>query len=206
MDSFDRRDLVRDSSSLDWVRSTLGVLGVYASLGVGLLILAFAAANGLKNVDLNDPNQANVAATAYLVGVLPLVGAPLLAAVGGMWAGTRTRLAGPGALAGALGAVLGVLVLGLLVAMGFSLGAQSAGVDLSKVAWPTGFYLRPGWRTTLADVGTTAGFLFLVASAIIGGLAGATTGALTDQYAFRQRAGHERAFATRPPRERLPRI
>lgn len=186
MYSHERSDHVRDSSSMDWVRSTLGVLGVFASLGVGLLVLAFAAANGLKNVNFNDPDQANLAATAYLVGVLPLVAAPILAAIGGMWAGTRTRHSGSGALAGALGAVLGVIVLGLLVALGFNMGAQSAGVDISRIAWPTGFYLRPGWRTTLADIGTNAGLLYLITAAIIGGLAGAVTGALTARFAFRE--------------------
>src|SRR5688500_11694320 len=94
----------RASPTLDWTRSSLGVLGLFASLGIGLLLLAFWAAYALKDVNLNDPNQANAASAAYLVGLLPLVAAPILAAIGGLWAGTRTRLAGSGALAGALGA------------------------------------------------------------------------------------------------------
>src|SRR5688500_16991394 len=92
-------DPVRASSALDWARSSLGILGLFGSLGLGLLIFAFSAAYGLQDVNLNDPTQANVAAMSYLVGVLPLVVAPILAAVGGLWAGTRTREGGSGFLA-----------------------------------------------------------------------------------------------------------
>jgi hypothetical protein len=197
-------DPVRASSALDWTRSSLGVLGLFASLGVGLLILAFSAAYALKGVNLNDPNQANAAAAAYLVGLLPLVAAPILAAIGGLWAGTRTRDAGDGALAGALGAALGVLLLGLLTALGFSLGASAANVDLSRIAWPAGFWLRPGWQATLADIGTRGGLLYLVASTLVGGLAGAITGALTRRHAWG--AYSPRNAPSGYPRYRMPRI
>lgn len=193
----------RASSALDWARSSLGVLGLFASLGLGLLVFAFSAAYGLKGVNLNDPNQANVAATSYLVGALPLLAAPILAAVGGLWAGTRTRDAGSGMASGALGSVLGVLLLGLLVALGFGLGASAAGVDLSRIAWPAGFWLQPGWRATLADVGTRAGLLYLVVSGIIGGLAGAIAGALTRRYAWD--AGAPR-YSSQAYRSRMPRV
>ena len=196
-------DPVRASSALDWARSSLGVLGLFASLGVGLLSFAFSAAYGLKDVNLNDPNQANVAATSYLVGALPLVAAPILAAIGGLWAGTRTREGMGGMAAGALGSVLGVLLLGLLVALGFGLGASAASVDLSRIAWPTGFWLHPGWRATLADVGTRAGLLYLVVCAIVGGLSGVFAGALTQRYAWATGAPR---YAPGHSRYRMPRI
>jgi hypothetical protein len=137
---------------------------------------------------------------SLLVGVLPLVAGPILAAIGGLWAGTRTRDGGEGALGGALGTLVGILTLALLTALGFALGANAANLNLANVAWPSGLYLRPGWTTTLGYFGTSAGVLYLVASLLASGIAGAIAGSLASP----MRA--ERYVATRRTYGRMPRV
>lgn len=192
------------SDALDWIRAGLGVLGLFVALGVAVAILAFSAAYALKGVNLADPTQAGPALSgATLVALLPLVAGPVLATMGGFWAGTRTRDGGQGALGGGVGALLGVLALAILSAIGFAIGANAANVNLANVVWPTGLYLRPGWTTSLGYFGTSAGLLYLVACVLAAGIAGAIAGSL---YTF---AG-ERRTGLAPRRTygygRLPRI
>ncbi|GEM_PF-6987614 len=192
------------SDALDWVRSGLGVLGLFVALGVAAGILAFSSAYAIKGVNLADPTQSPVLGAASLVGLLPLVAGPILAAFGGFWAGTRTRDGGQGALGGAVGTLVGLLALAILTAIGFAMGVNAAGVDLANVAWPSGLYLRPGWTTSLGYYGTSAGVIYVVACLLAAGIAGAVSGAL---YTPR---GEERRVSETPRRAyrygRMPRI
>jgi len=186
----------------DWMHGSLAVMGLYAALGVGAALLAFAAGRALDGINFNDPLAADLAGASLLVGLLPLVAAPILAAVGGWLAGRASRDAGDGAIAGVLGTLVGLLALLLLVGVGYALGAASANVDLARVPWPTGFYLRPGWDNTLRWLGTGAGVLYLVANLVTGALAGAFGGWLA------RPALYARRDAVEPPltRTRLPRV
>jgi hypothetical protein len=190
------------SDALDWVRAGLGVVGLFVALAVAVAILAFSSAYALKNVNLADPNQSAVLAAASLVGLLPLVAGPILASMGGFWAGTRTRDGSQGALGGALGAFFGVLALAILTAIGFAIGANAAGVDLANVAWPAGLYLRPGWTTTVGYFGTVAGIVYMVACLLAAGIAGSIAGALYTPYETREGYAPRRA----PGYRRMPRI
>jgi hypothetical protein len=192
-------DRVRGSDSLDWLRSMLGVLGIFVALGVAAGLLAFSAVNSLKNVNLNDPDNSPLLAAAGLVALLPLVAGPILATLGGLWSGTRTRHGGEGALAGALGALVGVIVLGMLTALGYAMGANAANLDLARVAWPNGFYLRPGWNSSLGYLGTSAGVLYTLACALAAAIAGAVAGSLAHPFT-RERA------TTRRTVDRMPRV
>lgn len=166
------------SDWLDWVRAGLGVFGLFVALGVASLVLAFAATAALKGVNLNDPNQSAAVAGAGLVALLPLIAGPILAAVGGFWAGTRTRDGGEGALGAGLGTLLGLLALGILTAIGYGIGANASGFDLARVNWPAGLYWRPGWTSALGYFGTGAGLVYLVACLLAAGLAAAIAGLL----------------------------
>lgn len=194
------------SDALDWLRAALGVLGLFVALAVAVALLAFSAAYALKGVNLADPNQSAVLAAASLVALLPLVAGPILASMGGFWAGTRTRDGGQGALGGALGTFFGVLALAILTAIGFAIGANAAAVNLANVAWPAGFYLRPGWATTLGYFGTSAGILYMVACLLAAGIAGAIAGSLYAPMGAREARGP--SYATRRPYGygRIPRI
>ncbi|MEA3198626.1 MAG: hypothetical protein QOE90_54 [Thermoplasmata archaeon] len=196
----DRDITTQASDRLDWVRAGLGVFGLFVALGVAVAILAYSAAFALKSVNLNDPAQAALVGAAGLVALLPLVGAPLLATLGGFWAGTRTRNAGEGALGGALGTLFGLFALAILTAIGYAIGANAAGVDLARVNWPVGLYWRPGWGSTVGYFGTSAGILFLVACVLASAIAAAVAGAL---YARRVQ---ETAYPTRRVYGRMPRV
>jgi hypothetical protein len=187
------------SDALDWVRAALGVLGLFVAIGVGVALLAFSSIYALKGVNLSDPAQSGVVAAAALVGLLPLVAGPILSALGGFWAGTRTRAGGQGALGGGLGALVGVLALAILTAIGVAVGAGAAGLDLAHVAWPIGLYVRPGWTTTLGYFGTAAGLVYLVACILAAGVAGAISGAL---YTPPRALAPGRAYR----HERMPRV
>jgi hypothetical protein len=192
---------VAPTDRLDWVRAGLGVLGLFVALGVAVAILAYSAAYALKGVNLDDPAQAALVGAAGLVALLPLVGAPVLATLGGFWAGTRTRNGGEGALAGAVGTLVGLLALAILTALGYAIGANAASVDLARVHWPAGLYWRPGWQSTLGYYGTSAGILFLVACILAAAIAAAVAGALYPRgHATRERIPGPRTY------ERIPRV
>lgn len=190
-----------DERPHDWLHGTLAMLGLFAALGIGLAILAFAAGRALDGLNFNDPLAFDLAGASLLVGILPLVAVPVLAAVGGWLAGRDANDAGDGAIAGVLGTLVGMLVLTLLVGVGYALGAASVNVDLARVAWPAGFYLRPGWDNTLRWLGTSAGVLYFLANLVTGALAGAFGGYLHRGYGAR-RVETERFVR----RERMPRV
>lgn len=160
-----------------------GVLGLFASLGVGLAIVAFIAGYGVGGVQDGTANaqDAGSGVLALLVGALPLLAAPCLAVGAGGWAGYSTRSGGQGFLSGFLGAALGTIVLFGLVAVGFALGAAASGVTASDMTFDVG--LDPSFAGLAGYFASIAGLVYLLVVGICAGLAGAFIGAMVPKAA-----------------------
>lgn len=160
--------------------TTLGSLGLFAILGLALSILAFVAAFALAEQAEGGLTEAEaVAATipVVVVGLLPLLAAPLLALAGGSWSGHVTRDARTGALAGAIAGFVGPILMMLVVGIGFALGAGAANLDLSGVRVAG---LAPGWGTTMPAIFSGSGLLYLLACALAGTLGGGLVGGVLE--------------------------
>lgn len=173
-----------------------GVVGMFAILGLGLGILAFAAAFGVGDVtpatDAEDlqPDEAASGLTALLVGTLPVLAAPILALGTGAWAGHASRNSVQGLVGGGFGGVVGAIVLLAIVGIGFALGAAAAGVDAARFD----FAVSPALADTFRNLLSLAGLLYLLSVFVIGGLAGALIGAIMP----RRTAVPEREVVRRP--------
>lgn len=187
----------------------LGILALFAILGLVLGVLGFAAAFALDRaaeaVDgggatTDDENALLGAAAlpALLVSVLPFLAAPVLALGCGAWAGHASRSSRIGALAGAIGGFLGPILTILITGMGFALGAGAANLNLGNVAAPGGFGIAPGWGNTVPYLFTGAGLLWILANTLAGGLSGGVVGALLDRRpsarSERRRVGEHRSL------------
>lgn len=184
----------------------LGIVALFAVLGLVLGILGFAAAFALDDLGnvADDGLTAEEAALlgtaalpAILVSLLPFMAAPVLALGCGAWAGHAAREARIGALAGAAGGFLGPIVMLLITGIGFALGAGAANLNLDAVVVPYG--ISPGWANTIPYLFTGAGLLWLVANTVAGGLSGGVVGALLDRHwgASRTDARRRRAYERR---------
>lgn len=167
----------------------LGILAIFAVLGLVLGMLGFAAAFALDRAAeaANDGGNANDAALlgagaipVLLVSLLPFLAAPVLALGCGAWAGHASRDGRIGAMAGAAGGFLGPILMLLIVGIGFALGAGAASLNLDNVALPGGYGLAPGWANTIPYLFTGAGLLWLVANTLAAGLTGGIVGSLLD--------------------------
>lgn len=159
--------------------ATLGAVGIYLSLGVGLAILAFSAAAFIDQTPADDAESAAGGALSSAIALMPFVAAPILAVVAGVWAGLSTGSGARGALAGAVGSVVGVIVMMVLVAVGLGLGAAVGGAGDANVNVDEGTEANVNdLRATLGTFATVNGLAFLLAHAIIGGIAGAILGAI----------------------------
>lgn len=160
-----------------------GVVGLFASLGVGLAIVAFIAGYGVGGVQdgIADAQDTGSGVLALLIGALPLLAAPALAVGAGGWAGYSTRSGGQGFLSGFLGGIVGTIVLFALVAIGFALGAASAGVTTTDLRFDVG--MDPGFESLLAYFASVGGLVYLLVVAICGGLAGAFIGGMVPKHA-----------------------
>lgn len=177
-------------------RATLGGIGLFTSLGIGLMFLGFLAAFGLRGVTTVQADDMVSGVTVLLVGLFPFFAAPILSLLAGAWCGTRTGGGGTGALAGAGSALLGTIVMFLLVAIGFVLGAAAAGVDTAAVQFPENVAVPPGIASTLGYLASVSGVVYLLANIIIGAVAGSIAGALVHHGGYVQR----REVARRPVR------
>jgi len=161
----------------------LGILAIFAILGLVLGVLGFAAAFALDRVA--DPNAESALAgpggiSILLVALLPFLAAPVLALGCGAWAGHASRSATIGGLAGAVGGLVGPILTLLLTGTGFALGAGAASLDLGNVIAPGGLGIAPGWNATFPFLFTGAGLLWLLGNTLAGGLTGGVVGALLD--------------------------
>lgn len=185
-----------DTTGIGAGRATGGVIGIYAALGLVLGFLAFIAALGLRGTDLTDPTNAMAATSSLLIGVFPFVAAPIIAVIGAVWAGQATRDAGQGALAGSIGAVVGVLVMFILVAIGGALGLAATGVNVMDVNIGGGDVdvnaPSAGLVQYFASVG---GIVYLFAHLLIGALVGALIGWLAPETRY---PAYTRERTTRP--------
>lgn len=185
----------------------LGILGIFAALGIVLGILGFAAAFALDNAAdrLNDGTTANDAGAAaellpaVLVSMLPFMAAPVLAIGAGAWAGHSSRDATIGSVAGGIGSFLGPILMLLLTGVGFALGAGAAGLDLSNVRVLEGWGISPGWASTMPYLFTGAGLLWLLANTLGGALTGGVVGALLNRR-WAERTDYRRRHARRSVR------
>ena len=159
-----------------------GVVGLFASLGVGLAILAFIAGFGLVGSadGTADAQDAGTGALALLIGALPLLAAPALAVGAGGWSGYSTRSGGQGFVSGFLGAIVGTIVLFALVGIGFALGGAAAGLNGTDLQVTVG--MDPGFANLIAYFASIAGLVYLLVVAVCGGLAGAFIGGMVPRY------------------------
>ena len=179
----------------------LGILALFAILGLVLGVLGFAAAFALDNAadaanngGTTNEEQAALGAAALpaiLVSLLPFLAAPVLALGCGAWAGHASRSGRIGSLAGAIGGFAGPILTLLITGIGFALGAGAANLNLDDVQVPGGFGIAPGWANTIPYLFTGAGLLWLLANALSGGLSGGVVGSLLDRR-FSDRAAHRR--------------
>ena len=179
------REVTAGSFRFGLREAILGILGLFAVLGLVLGVLGFASAFALDEVTNNNgANNAEAAAAAlpaFLVSVLPFLAAPVLAIGLGSWAGHAARQAGIGSIAGAIGCFLGPILMLLIMGVGFALGAGAANLDLSNVAAPGGVGIAPGWASTIPYLFTGAGLLWLVATTLAGALSGGLVGGLLER-------------------------
>lgn len=160
-----------------------GVVGCFASLGIGLMILAFIAGFGVEGATdgaAADAQDVGAGTLALLVGALPILAALPLAVGAGGWAGYSTRSGGQGFLSGALGCVVGTLLMFALVAIGFALGAAAAGVTAADLQVTTG--IDPSFASLVAYFASLGGLVYLLVVAIVGGLAGAFIGGMVPKH------------------------
>lgn len=186
----------------------LGILALFAILGLVLGVLGFAAAFALDRAaeqaadggtTAEDVAAGAAALPAILVSLLPFLAAPVLALGCGAWAGHASRDARMGAIAGAVGGFLGPILTLLITGIGFALGAGAASLNLADVEMPGGFGLAPGWGSTIPYLFTGAGLLWLLSNALSGGLSGGVVGALLDRRAW-ERAERRRSYSRRATR------
>lgn len=188
----------------------LGILALFAILGLVLGVLGFAAAFALDRAaeeatDADGGTTADDAAAgaaalpAILVSLLPFLAAPVLALGCGAWAGHASRNGRIGAIAGAAGGFLGPILTLLITGIGFALGAGAANLNMADIDVPGGFGLAPGWGTTIPYLFTGAGLLWLLANALSGGLSGGVVGALLDRR-WTERVERRRAYSRRATR------
>lgn len=191
----------------------LGIVGIFAALGIVLGILGFAAAFALDNAaaELNDGDGGNTAddaaaraslLPAVLVSMLPFMAAPVLAVGVGAWAGHASRNASIGAITGGVGSFVGPIAMLLLTGVGFALGAGAAGLDLSNISIVDGWGLAPGWASTIPYLFTGAGLLWLFANALGGALTGGIVGGIIEHRWFTRERHYdrERRYARRVTR------
>lgn len=191
----------------------MGIVGIFAVLGLVLGILGFAAAFALDNAaaELNDGDGGNtpedVAARnallpAVLVSMLPFMAAPVLAVGVGAWAGHASRDATIGSITGGVGSFIGPIVMLLLAGAGFALGAGAAGLDLSDVRIMDGWGIPPGWASTIPYLFTGAGLLWLLANTIGGALTGGIVGGVLEHRWFTRKPhyGRQGRYARRMSR------
>ncbi|HVL48256.1 MAG TPA: hypothetical protein VM889_06850 [Candidatus Thermoplasmatota archaeon] len=170
-------------------RSIAGVIGIFAAFGVGLALIAFAAAFALAE-PATDPGmaptdvQAASGVSILAVGLAPVFGALILSAICGAWAGTRTRSGGRGLVAGAVGALGGVIALFIVVGIGFALGVGASGLDVSTIEAPE-TYVSPQLVDNIRFLASASGLVYLAANVVAGGLAGAVAGAIMPSEARR---------------------
>lgn len=166
---------------VDLKDAVLGNLGMWLALGLSLLVLGFAAGVALDPVDPGDPpHTALYGVPALLVALLPFLASPVLALGTGAWSGHATRSGRLGAIAGATGGLIGPIILVLFAAIGLSLGAGAADVNLDAAQMPYGLGAVGDWNDALAYLLTGAGLLVLLASAVSGATAGGIVGSLLD--------------------------
>lgn len=171
----------------------LGVLGLFAILGLVLGVLGFAAAFAAdRAVELAVDNEGNgirddvelglAAVPILIVALVPLLAAPVLALGCGSWAGHASRDARVGAIGGSVGSLVGAVAMVLLAGAGFALGAGAAGLNLADFPMPGGLDFSPAWESTLGYVFSAGGLLWLLANALSGGLSGGLLGSLADRW------------------------
>lgn len=185
----------------------LGILALFAILGVVLGVLGFAAAFALDRATeatdggtaIEDAAAGAAALPAILVGLLPFLAAPVLALGCGAWAGHASRNARIGWVSGAIGGFLGPILTLLILGIGFALGAGAANLNIADIDMPGGLGLAPGWGTTIPYLFTGAGLLWLVANALSGGLSGGVVGGLLDRR-WSERVERRRAYSRRATR------
>lgn len=173
-----RSTVYSQGNSIGPGRALGGVVALFASLGVGLAVVAFIAGFGVGGVQDGTANAQDMGSgiLALLVGALPLLVAPALAVGAGGWAGYSTKTAGEGFLSGFLGGVVGAIVLFMLVALGFALGGAFSGVTATDLRFDVG--MDPGFASVLGYFASIGGLVYLLVVGVCGGLAGASIGAL----------------------------
>lgn len=207
-----REDLTREVTAgpfrFGLKEGVLGILGIFAALGIVLGILGFAAAFALDNaadrlddgtLDNDPPGAAAELLPAILVAMLPFMAAPVLAIGAGAWAGHSSRDATIGSVAGGIGAFLGPILMLLLTGVGFALGAGAAGLDLSNVRVLDGWGIAPGWANTIPYLFTGAGLLWLLACMLGAALTGGVVGALLNRR-WADRVDYRRRYSRRSMR------
>lgn len=187
------------ADGVDLKEAVLGNLGLWTALGLSLLILGFAAGIALDTADDGGaPSNALAGIPALLVALLPFVAAPVLALGTGAWSGHATRSPRLGAVGGALGGLLGPIILVLLAGLGLAFGAGAAGVDLDAARMPYNLGNVGDWRDALGYLVSGAGILVLLASVVSGAVAGWVVGAMLEGRWARWRTHGDRPDA-RPP-------
>lgn len=154
-------------------RHVNGPVALYAALAIPLALISFIAPFALVGAGDGEPTTADAARAApvLLAGLLPLVAAPILAVMAGLWAAWATRDAGDSAVGGAVGSLVGTVLLFLLAGIGFGLGAALAGADAADLDGAG--VTRLGVAGSLGYILSGAGVLYLLFVTLVGGLAGA---------------------------------
>lgn len=171
-------------------RATGGVIGLFVAMALGLGLLAIIAAyavgvpEGTTTDPAADPADAVGGISAGSIAIFTIVSVPLVALVGGAWAGIATRDAGRGALAAILGTLVGTFLYLIVVGLGIAIGAGAAGVDFSDVS----VNVPQNLEDQMQFLASVAGISYLAAMLLIAAVAGAVTGALMrDWGAYAQR-------------------
>lgn len=189
----------------------LGILGLFAILGLVLGILAFASAFALDRAaeQASDGTRDNDALAGLnviptlVVSLLPFVAIPILALGIGSWAGHYTRNARDGGIAGAIGNFLGPILALLIMGLGFALGAGTSGLDADNVNMPFGLGYTPGWADVVPWLFGGIGLLWLLVNALSGGLSGGLIGGLMERRPWVDRWAQRRAHTRRRGQPRL---
>lgn len=161
-------------------RATGGVIGLFVAMALGLGLLAIIAAYAVGVPEsattdpAADPADAVGGISAGSIAIFTIVSVPIVALVGGAWAGIATRDAGRGALAAILGTLVGTVLYVLVVGLGIAIGAGAAGVDFADVS----VNVPQNLEDQMQFLASVAGVSYLAAMLLIAAVAGAVTGAL----------------------------
>lgn len=162
-------------------RATGGVIGLFVAMALGLGLLAIIAAYAVGVPESStttdpaaDPADAVGGISAGSIAIFTIVSVPIVALVGGVWAGVATRDAGRGALAAILGTLVGTVLYLLVVGLGIAIGAGAAGVDFADVS----VNVPQNLEDQMQFLASVAGVSYLAAMLLIAAVAGAVTGAL----------------------------